>query len=783
GDSVWHHGSGHLVAAERRGSNESRRSAELGAATEITQLVVMKKLRNARSIAFDELMPFSWVRFITSMLSYLLFCTDVARSGLGTLHLSGFTSLGPNEIMFYGPWAYSVNEIWKNETNGSVAVWSYKFDTTSIIWRAFGKYYGVDAFPSCFFYSERCADELSVVSTPFASSTRSARARATDPTTVTLRTKHVYYDVVHHHLLPRLFVPPASRTQQAVYYPPTSLSSDLDSICCHSRVRPNFCEDLWVNFKRSCSAADSKCLTTGAIGHDVMRRYRRLQTLCPEWQIDVTVLSSQDDAQVYSGGVTYMNKRQVDTSVILRALRCPPDARSSGAFRSEQCETMYVEDYRYEGGVATVAAPSWFYIVAPLRMLAQGYVYLRLVMLGVACYTTRSAEEKYRCASFPRKLIAAFLTFTKIPSQCIIYGSPFPIVCYVIAHIIDAPWTYAIVASKISTLNGAIDASITKFAVLAAIQMRNVWLLALAFQLFVYITTHRNWQPTCDVLGVSEYVLSMLSAITISSQYRNLKLFRDTRILSIDHIVTSTGRVAVGANIFNSKPHGNVLAEGLIIDFKMLSLLIILTIVVVGTLRWGRMVLPRDHLPVVSVLSRMAVPYSAGTLWSTVAVSVCWDMSVRRKTPSVRPSVRQEILGATSTKSADLLRRTLLPTRFAKTSVIRMPPDGIASKKASNQQSLQYQLSHIHERTEEVHAWVALINLVTMSDPWTFLFLKVLSSHEVCVLECEDTKTVFLLPLEIVQAPQDMDMPWVKTRLLQVVNTKDMNWSDLIHCG
>ncbi|KAE9327179.1 hypothetical protein PF008_g16467 [Phytophthora fragariae] len=39
------------------------------------------------------------------------------------------------------------------------SVWNYKFDTTSIIWRAFARYFMISDFPDCLFYREKCFTE------------------------------------------------------------------------------------------------------------------------------------------------------------------------------------------------------------------------------------------------------------------------------------------------------------------------------------------------------------------------------------------------------------------------------------------------------------------------------------------------------------------------------------------------------------------------------------------------------------------------------------------------
>ncbi|DAZ94370.1 TPA: hypothetical protein N0F65_001104, partial [Lagenidium giganteum] len=83
----------------------------------------------------------------------------MVRSGLGAWTLSEHALLEPNTVMLFGPWAYPVQSIPKNETNGTANVWTYKFDTTSIIWRAFGEYYDIDAFPRCLMYKEPCPED------------------------------------------------------------------------------------------------------------------------------------------------------------------------------------------------------------------------------------------------------------------------------------------------------------------------------------------------------------------------------------------------------------------------------------------------------------------------------------------------------------------------------------------------------------------------------------------------------------------------------------------------
>ncbi|DBA04999.1 TPA: hypothetical protein N0F65_007001 [Lagenidium giganteum] len=111
------------------------------------------------------------------------------------------------------------------------------------------------------------------------------------------------------------------------------------------RYGPNFCEHLWINFKRSCLVSDTECQAAGDIGIDTMRRYRKLQAANPDLLVDLTVLSSQDNTTLFAGGASFLSERQVNDLACL--------ALST------------------RGGVYTVAAVDWFHMVAPLWILGK----------------------------------------------------------------------------------------------------------------------------------------------------------------------------------------------------------------------------------------------------------------------------------------------------------------------------------------------------------------------------------------------------------------------------
>lgn len=91
--------------------------------------------------------------------------------------------------------------------------------------------------------------------------------------------------------------------------------------------------------------------------------------------------------------------------------------------------------------------------------------------------------------------------FFKIPGQCIVCGSAFPIACYLVAHVFDAPIVYEIMGQKFESFNGLFQLSFTKLITFSSIQMRNVWLLGCAAHLLVRLATQRNWTPVDDIWG------------------------------------------------------------------------------------------------------------------------------------------------------------------------------------------------------------------------------------------------------------------------------------------
>ncbi|DAZ95736.1 TPA: hypothetical protein N0F65_006333 [Lagenidium giganteum] len=352
---------------------------------------------------------------------------------------------------------------------------------------------------------------------------------------IVLRTQSRYLDRIHHRLLPQYFVNPVWRTNQITHFPVRSLLTRRNAslsttnephwelqhqFVCNPRTRqkPLFCNDVWINFRRTCYRDDSNCVNVGVVWVDIMRKLMDTQLRFPDMEVDLTLLSSAEDVQVCKGGLAFIGRRKADVSSIIRHV--------------VTCDTIFVEDYRYEVAIFVTNAIDFYRIVSALRLGGQAYFYLRMVMLFASCYATRAAEEPYACVGVRRQFCAAVRLFARIPSQCIIFGSPIPICCYAVAHFIDAPMTYEMIAQSFTTPMGKYKLHFATFAFLAANQMRNVWFLAITMQLAHWMFVRlRHWSAPKGILGVPDFLLGMCSCLSIVLPLRLLAL-RDTRILN-----------------------------------------------------------------------------------------------------------------------------------------------------------------------------------------------------------------------------------------------------------
>ncbi|KAG1697272.1 hypothetical protein DVH05_016557 [Phytophthora capsici] len=772
----------------------------------------------AREKVFERHLPFSWLRFLIGIVSLALVFSDVLRSGVGVSNLQTvYPSLQPDQVVSFGTsWNYSVFSSTKDEAiNGSTAarVWSYKYDSTSITWRAFASFLSIPDFPDCFFYTSHCrgdtfgGDVAFKMIDSFANAisriNSDARHRTIQagPVGLTLRSESEYIDRLHQFILPNWFININWRTNQVLYYSPELLAkTNAGTICfpAHgSKTRtPRFCNELWVNFDRSCAPEDLEGRSTGLLHVHTMKRLRDVQARFPNATLDLMLLESQEDMQVCRGGLTSLGFGRSDVSAVVRARNCAV---------SGVCETIYVEDYRYETGLLTSDVVQWYKVVAALRIIGQGYFLLRGVGLMLSCYFVHGASKSQKLMPTWTRVRKARHLFMKVPTQCVVFGSPFPVSCYVFAHLLDAPFTYDVLESHFFSQGGVLDIHLEAFISYAVVQMRNVWIYALLWHTIVTVTTSR-WlvrsnQLNSGIIGVPEFLLSAFSSITLIAQYRSTS-FRSSKILSIMVFPDTLSRAWIAAKYqysFTHRGSGSVLLGGVIIDLKFL---ICFVFVVAGawvvhvlwlkclTSQRGEAKYRFTHW---AILAPTPVPYSAGVLWPTVSMCVHWtsdffcirdEMHQRRKQQQQLEQRQQrsktdgQVIPFTSSfrskQEIEEMKVTIRKYQY------RAPT---ARMNMNTFRYIQHQMKCLHGRSDDVEANVAFMNAVLMSDPIVYMrtllgrdrstdlayYQSLLRPHQ-----------VVLLPVVVVG---DHNEYTGKLKLLRRVNASELSWPELVQCG
>ncbi|GMF19682.1 unnamed protein product [Phytophthora lilii] len=661
-----------------------------------------------------------------------------------------YPSLQPDEVISFGAsWNYSVFASTKAEaSSGSTTarVWSYKYDSTSITWRAFASYLTVPDFPTCFLYTTECPEQtfdgyiafkmidslVNAVSTLKDDPLKSATLQP-GPIGLTLRSESEYIDRLHQFIFPKWFTNINWRTNQVLYYSPQLLVGTNSRTLCFPTIgskthKPRFCNELWTNFNRSCAPNDLAGRGAGLLYVHTMDRLRKIQAQFPNSSVDLTLLESQEDMQICRGGLTSLGFRRSDVSAIVRARDCSVNEKT------RSCETVFVEDYRYETGLLISDVVQWYKVVAALRLIGQSYFLLRGIGLMLSCYFVHDSTKTQKKMSTWTRVRKARHLFMKVPTQCVVFGSPFPVTCYVFAHLLDAPFTYDVLESHFISQGGVLDIHLESFISYAVVQMRNVWIYALIWHMVVTATTSR-WlarsnQLSSGIIGVPEFLLSAFSSITLVAQYRSTS-FRSSKVLSLMVLPDNIGRAWLATKYqysFTHRGSGSVLLGGVIIDLKFLICLV----------------------------------FAVAGAWT---VRVIW------------------VSYWTTQHGVDKYRFShwfiLAPTPIHKYKYTAPS----ARMNVNTFRYIQHQMKCLHGRSDDVEANVAFMNAVVMSDPIVYMrtllgrdrstelayFQSLLRPHQ-----------VVLLPVVVVG---DHNEYTGKLKLLRRVNASELTWPELVQCG
>ncbi|KAJ0401752.1 hypothetical protein ATCC90586_000333 [Pythium insidiosum] len=688
--------------------------------------------------------PFSWRRCFFSVLAYALLLSDTIRGGLAIRDLHGFTRLEPDALLL-GPYAYRVAELTRSpRSDGDQAPsplrsWPYKYDTTSVTMRAVAQLLDVDAWPPCVLYqSSDCDHRVGLSRATVFAMLDALVERVRLKRELSLRSEHALVDRLRDRVLPWGLRRRLQRSSHALYLSALRLKAP---ICSRRRDSPLACDAPWLRFERLCGSPSAFCNGVRDVWADVAARLAQLQRRHANATLDLLVLEGTDDPS--RGGMLSHGYQHFDLVTLARVRVCasssPPPA---------SCETLVVQDFRYEGVVLVTSAIDWAAIISALRIAGQAYVWLRLLCLVVGVVSAQAPNATAR---------SVLRTLFLVPSQVVIYGSMPPIACYVAAHLLDASIEYAFVANLFTSPLGVFRLRLEDALRAGAVSLRCVWIVAIVCHAAVALAARRpSWSPATGVRGVSGFFIALLAAPSVLAQLRSTE-WRDTRVLHVLEVPSSPRRFRLRTDAFdNASTPLFRLALGTTLDLQML-----LGTLAVFALAWLALHALHRRWPdavryAVVFSSRTLVPYSAGALWPPNALVVGWSgLVVARLPPPARPRTRRRLRLEHSMSSA--LRAS---------------------------QRFQTDLAAPAQRSAVMASFVAVVHLAVLSDPWTLGRLwGGGASVPLGVFRSRAARCTVVLPLALRQSDADVPIDWDDWELLTTRAAQELSWCELLTCG
>lgn len=709
----------------------------------------------------------------------MLLLSDVIRSGVAIRSMNS-KMVEPNSWLAYGPWNHSAaSRIHVNDSSANTAtVWLYKFDTTSIALRSVAQHFRLSTWPPCLFYQETCESTTLSSTSVFgmlealvdAVSPRKPQRPGDDPNVI-LRTADTFRDRLHDYVLIPLFNHPRVRTVQGLYYSPNRVHSGELRFCKgHERKRPFACSDNWTNFRNMCSGNDGCTANARSLWAHASARLQSFKEMYAGMQLDLLLLESHED--IGHAHLSFQGRQYFDVTVITRVRNCS----------MEGCTTIVMDDYRYESASLTSDVVDWYSVVASLRMTGQAYAWLHLLLLFLCCYHARLAEAEFKAAKRSTVVRAALRTMFTCPSQVVMYGSVFPVLCYCIAHLLDCNMVYEIVAGHFITVAGIFHLDFQEFVKFATISVRSVWVLSLVLHGVLFIRTKCCWAATTKgIPGIPEFSVSVIASLTIGAEYRALA-FRNTNLIEISEVVLGPRLRTIRSSRYrNSHGFWYLLFMGDNIDFKCLiastgivtacSLLIWLFIRILNVNK----LMPRYQF---TLWPHTLVSYAAGALWSSNAMMVSWnglvvapahDETYRSMSDAVvHPSLDQRIDDAQRTKAK-------LCTATSSAFVLGDSPRSA---------QLYKQMASLESRSPEVKATIFLMNITVMTEPILFYNLRWCKGNAISIFRrVRKPDHVVMLPSTIVGSPHILHIDWAEFELLWSIDAAELDWTDLLNCG
>lgn len=810
----------------------------------------------------DAHIKFSWFRCLFSVFGYLLVLSDIPRTGYGIRTLkNSLQQVSVGTVLEFGPYAYPIARIQRNNDDSTIdgsatsvvttynassdateitgaAIWPYKYDSLSTVLRGIVTHLGVLEYPRCLLYIGECSSQVmslevtfkmldALVSTLYRERFQRYHQQNDQSTyrPYVFRTKSYWIDRLHHYVFSKFnWHRIDTRLHAAYYYHRGGARSPL-RICSPMIVgmySPSFCDEeiAW-----KLEAVSSQGTLTKASEH-IAQRLSSLERQHPHLEFDVVILTTQwKDTNIRvlrRFPVVYYKTAQTEIISIVRGRLCTSSSRSNVS--EDTCVTSLIDDYRYERNVLMTDSEDWYNVTRVLRAASQLYVWLRIVCLFAGCYVARRSERKFATSSVPQQMYWILITIFKIPSHVVIYGSWVPIVLYVVAHFIDCGLVHLLCELVWASMNGSVHFELLKYVQVASVQMRNVWLLALAmkslitFKVYCLPPRFSPWLLRHGLVGIRGGVIGLLSFFTIFSYLRFVK-FRNLKIVEVRELSIESFRLEriLGDELDRMSEFGfyfdlrtiSFVAAGIASAAAVLKLYLV-------WFRWwfrrrqtyctGAHEASSSELWTHVFFSRMYyIPYSVGTLAPRTALSILWQITVLRP-QQMQQSVRRQTALHCSNKvaavqGADATNSTIHPPHdvpdHTKSCLpdVRQPSSLLVIHESMNAKSI----FKIEKRSRETWSVVQLINIALLTEPLALLSLFVagqdLYLYQVNAHRQRVSDTTVNLRRNLVLLPCDPETLARNTsdtenldatsvyELVDIINSKSVPWQLLVFCG
>ncbi|KAE9019198.1 hypothetical protein PR003_g15237 [Phytophthora rubi] len=770
----------------------------------------------------DGCLTFSKLRCVISIVSIDLLATDIPRSGLGVRRLGAYyhTAIMPDTIARFGPFDYPVRHIRRESSEidkfyglegvdpvDSANVWSYQYDTTSLGLRGAVELLNVTEFPESLLYKGKRGNQNDILGLnttfdmldAFISTARSNLLREESPGVITPKvlrfaTKHKWVDRVYQYLT--RFVRPrrmwSLHTLHVPLIPPQAKSLRLCTATSDKRQppRPRFCSypGTW-----KCGHPVNASLPAVRLADQMDIRFQQLQRRYPDLVLDVALLSTHRPF-VTSGTLSYtfFNCEDQEIVMLTRGRRCV----GSDSTKERECTTMFVDDYRYEREMLETNVVDWHFFIAMMRGGAQGYFWVRLILLYRAAFIAAESVDADGLRRHSRGVSAA-LSVLKIPFQAIVYSSLLPVVCYVLALLLDGNFMDIYLDSYWSTLEGVMSIKLLPFVDLAVTQMRSVWLMALLVDLTVLVARKPIHGSEEKLPGIRGLAISFTSALTIIGPYRH-PAFRSTEIESAMRLPAAGQRL----DTVRASPQWYFNESTYLFDDSTTMLVVCAGAVALlaSTVRLVSFLLREDQEVV--LISTLNVPLGTERLWPTSSLSIRFNaltsctpyqngLQPRASFAKISPEPQ---LGPASTLRTPPPPSTIVDPTTKRSSEWRLRHLCGRKRISPVAPNIQLLTGGLASRTPQSHSILQLMNIAMMTDPWNLFWLRVLGINlhlyriRASCSALDSSSVVFVPYAVILPYPEDemeerTGLSCQEFQLVDSLSSRDLPMATLLQSG